>query len=65
VKPNSGGTPAKENSIIKNNKLNGNIVPNFFKSLKLRIYRVSKLFNNKKNVKIKNMYVIKIINTEV
>lgn len=53
--PNSGGTPANDKIVMRNKKLNGNIVPNFFKSLKFLIKRVSNVFKSKKNVKIKNI----------
>jgi len=36
-KPSNGGIPANEKIVIKNKRLNGNKMPNFFKSLKLRM----------------------------
>lgn len=48
--------PANDKIVTKKSKLSGNIVPNFFKSLKLRMYCVSKLFINKKNAKTKYIY---------
>jgi len=47
--------PAKDNIVIKNNKLKGKITPNFFKSLKFLIYRISNVFNNMKNEKTKKI----------
>jgi hypothetical protein len=55
-KPSRGGTPAKDRMIIKKNKLNGKTVPNFFKSLKFFINRVSKVLSNKKKVNNNNIY---------
>jgi len=54
-KPKSGGIPANDNIIIKNNKLNGKRIPNFFKSLKFLMYLTSKVFNNIKNVNTKKI----------
>jgi hypothetical protein len=53
--PNKGGIPAKDKIVIKNNKLNGNKIPNFFKSLKFFIYLTSNVFSSTKNVNTKNV----------
>lgn len=56
-KPNNGGIPAKDIIVIKNIKLNGNVVPIFLKSLRFFKKRTSYTFNKKKNENTKNMYI--------
>ena len=53
--PNNGGMPANDSIVIKKYRLNGNIIPNFFKSLRFFIKRMSNVFNNKKKEKIKKI----------
>jgi len=59
-KPKSGGIPAKDKIKTKNNTLKGNNTPNFFKSVRFFITRVSKKLSKTKKLNTNSVYIISI-----